>query len=75
VPHAVAITLLLGVLATTRRIRLIAFAAVVPALMWLAVFEVPWPVIPAVTLLGGLAMVLLSALRGRTSPSDSWALC
>jgi hypothetical protein len=65
VPHAVAITLLLGVLATTRRIRLIAFAAVVPALMWLAVFEVPWPVIPAVTLLGGLAMVLLSALRGR----------
>lgn len=63
--HAVAITLLLAVLATTRRIRLIAFAAVIPALMWLAVFEVPWPAIPAVTLAGGLALVLLSTLRGR----------
>jgi hypothetical protein len=72
--NAVAITLLLGVLAiplvraeraATRPIKLMAFAAVVPALMWLAVFEVPWPVIPAVTLAGGLAMVLMSGLRGK----------
>jgi hypothetical protein len=65
VPHAVAITLLLGCLAAAKRLRLLALCAVIPALMWLAVFDVPWPVITAVTLLGGLAVVLVSALRGK----------
>ncbi|HCT79461.1 MAG TPA: hypothetical protein DGT23_23440, partial [Micromonosporaceae bacterium] len=63
--HAIAVTLLLVPLATLRSVRVIAFAAVIPALMWLAVFEVPWPVIPAVTLLGGLAMVVVATLRGK----------
>jgi hypothetical protein len=64
---AVALTLLLVPLALTRSVRLTAFAALVPALMWLAVLDVPWPVIPAVTLLGGLAMLAVACLRSRAS--------
>jgi hypothetical protein len=35
-----------------------AFASVLPLLMWLAVAGVPWPTLPAVTLLFGLSMIL-----------------
>ncbi|WP_203913257.1 SCO7613 C-terminal domain-containing membrane protein [Rhizocola hellebori] len=67
---AVALTVLLVPLALTRSVRLTAFAALVPGLLWLAVLEVQWPVIPAVTLLGGLAMLAVACLRSRAADSD-----
>jgi hypothetical protein len=68
---AVALTLLLVPLALTRSVRLTAFAALVPGLLWLAVLEVPWPTIPAVTLLGGLAMLAVACLRSRAADDDA----
>jgi hypothetical protein len=68
---AAALTLLLVPLALTRSVRLTAFAALVPGLLWLAVLEVPWPVIPAVTLLGGLAMLAVACLRSRAADDDA----
>ncbi len=64
---ALAFTLLLVPLVLTRSVRLTAFAALVPGLMWLGVLEVPWPTIPAVTLLGGLAMLAVACLRSRVA--------
>ncbi len=60
----VALTLLLVPIAVnTRSVKLTAVAAILPALAWLAFSGVPWPVIPAVSLLGGLAGIVVATLR------------
>lgn len=64
-PNAAALSVLLVpvVLLTWRRWLVGGLAAVLPVLIWLAYFEVPWPTIPAVTLLFGLSMVVAAARR------------
>jgi hypothetical protein len=64
--HAVALTLLLAPVVVTRSVKLIGVAAIVPVLAWLAVAQVPWPVLPAIALIGGLAALVVAAWRERS---------
>lgn len=59
----VALTLLLVPVAVTKSPKVIAAAAILPALAWLAYSGVPWPVIPAVALIGGLTAIVFATLR------------
>lgn len=63
--NAIALTLLVGPavalcwrLGRRRAVAIGAFVSVLPVLMWLAVAQVPWPTLPAVTLLFGLSMLV-----------------
>jgi len=42
-----------------RAVTIGVYSSVLPVLMWLAVAEVPWPALPAVTLLFGLLMLIV----------------
>jgi hypothetical protein len=62
----VALTLLLVPVAVTKSPKIIGTAAILPALAWLAYSGVPWPVIPAVALIGGLTAIVFATLRSNT---------
>ncbi|MBB5871824.1 hypothetical protein F4553_005203 [Allocatelliglobosispora scoriae] len=63
----VAVTIGLIIFAATGRLRLalttLARLASIPLLVWLAVAQAPWPIVPLVTLVGGLAVIVAALLR------------